>query len=1233
MVQSLNHIQNMKKIKKNRTKCVEKINFNLKMRLTTLLIILSLFRINASTYSQNTKISLEVNNFTIEKVFEIIQQKTEFKVFFKDSEVNTQRKVSLKISNKRVEYILEKIFKNTAVTYKIVDKQIVLVRKVADSKTKVKTKPKPAFVATPQQGNEITGQVVDKNGLPIPGTTVSIQGTTTGVVTDFDGNFTIRVSLGNILKVESLGFQTQTITVSNKNKTNYTIVLLESIEALDEVVITDGYKKVDRRLFAGVATKLNLDDIKIDGVSDASRLLEGKDAGVVVDNLSGSFGASPRIRIRGNTSLNGNNNPIWVVDGVILEDNIELGQGDLASGDISSLIGSSIAGLNPDDIKNFSILKDASATALYGARAKNGVIVITTKKGKKGTLRVNYGNNFAFRLRPRYTNFNVLNSQEELSVYSELVNKGIINLTTAQIAESYGVLGKYYDLRRTNDVEIGANGQLADSFFNRYQTANTDWFKTLFTDLSLQQTHSLSLSGGSDDAIYYFSASYLNDEGQTIGDKAQRYTTRLNTKFNLTDKFTLGTTLSGSFRDQVVPGTNDRTLDVITGEFDREFEINPFNYSLTNSRSVTPYDENGNLEFFRKNYAPFNILHELRNNFVNIDVTDISFQTDLDYKITDNLTATSTFNYRKAITQREHIIGDFSNQAEAFRADEGVLANINPFLYQDQNDLTRPPYSILPEGGINIYNEDILDYLYLRNSISWNPSIGDNHDFTVLLGQEIKSSTRKSREYNGIGIFYDNGYLVNTEPDAIDQLTNRGNQYFDISNFRDRFTGFFFNGGYTFDRKYTINGTLRYDGSNLQGSSPKSRYLTNYNISGAWNIDKENFFNVDWVNLLKLKGTYGLSGGRGPLTSATLDLRGAVPFRPQDLESVIRINSLENRDLTFEKLKEFSTGLEFSLFSNRLTGEIGYYKRKSFDLIGTIKTSGIGGDEFKQGNYADLETEGYEFTLSTVNVKSKNFEWSTNINAGYNTEKVVELKNAPVLANLLTPNGNPFTGREISALYSVRFAGLNEFGIPTFFDANNNIVTHIDLRSNEDIEKILKYEGPTQPRGAGGFTNTFKFYGFTLTANVSFKFDYKIRLNSSFSPVYNDFNSLPGELINRWRLPGDENSTNIPAILDNRTLRDELAGDNAYNLYNRSDLRVVDGTYARMRSIALGYDIPNSYAKRLGFTSARVRLQGENLFLLYSNKDLNGQDPEFFNAGGAALPVAKTVSFSLNVGF
>ena len=1085
----------------------------------------------------------------------------------------------------------------------------------------------------------------------LPTVNVLVKGKNRGVLTDFDGNYTIKVAPTDVLEFSYIGFETKSIAVEGKNEINVSLQI--GVDQLEEVVVT-GYDKIDRKKFTGVATRLKIEDVKIEGVSDPARLLEGRDAGVVVDNVSGSFGASPRIRIRGNTSLNGNNNPIFVVDGVILEDNVEFNQGALASGDISSLIGSSIAGLNPDDIASFDILKDASATGIYGARAKNGVIVITTKKGKEGNLSVNYNSSYAFRLRPRYENFNLLNSQQELTVYAELADKGLVDITSSQRAESFGVLGRYFFLRGLNEVPTGPNGSFNESFFTRYQAANTDWFKELFNDFSLQQTHSFSISGGSKNASYYFSTSLLNDDGQTIGNSVDRYTTRLNTRFQLSKRLSLGTSLALSLRDQTVPGTNDRKQNVLTGEFQREFDINPYSFALTSSRSVTPRDAEGNLEFFRKNYAPFNIIDELDKNKINIDIVDITFQTDLNYKFSENLDFSSTFNFRRGITQREHVIGDSSNQAEAFRADSGVIADINPYLFQDPNDLTRPPYTILPEGGINIYNENNLNYLYLRNSVTWSPKINDDNTFNVLLGQEIKSTKRENREYTGRGIIYDEGYVVNTDPDAIRQIITERDQYFDISNFNDRFVGVFLNAGYSFRSKYSFNGTLRYDGSNQQGSSSSARYLTSYNVSGAWNIHKEDFLNIDWINQLKLKTTYGLTGGRGPNTSASLNLRGTVPLRPQDLEGLIRIAGLTNRNLTFEKLKEFSVGLEYSVLNDRIAGEFGYYRRNSFDLIGEVLTSGVGGSRvsetgtdgngLKQGNYADLKIEGLEFAIATVNVKTDNFKWSSSLNIGYNTEEVTDLDHKPRLVDLLSAQGSPFIGREISALYSTRFAGLNESGIPTFFDENNERVTDIDLQSRDNIEKILKYEGPTQPRGAGGFSNSFTYKNWSLSANISFKFDYKIRLESNFAPSYNDFTSLPGDLINRWRLPGDETRTNIPAIVENREVLRSLqafvtrggsvvGGDNAYDLYNLSSLRIVDGTYARLRSVSLGYALPTDYVDSLGLSSIKLRLQMENLALLYSNSGLRGQDPEFFNAGGAALPLAKTVTFALNVGF
>lgn len=285
------------------------------------------------------------------------------------------------------------------------------------------------------------GIVKDENGEPLIGVTVRIEGTTEGVVTDLDGNFSITAEKGQTLLFSMVSMQPEKLVVGSDKFVN--IILKEETAVLDEVVV-NGFQKTDRKLFTGSSEHLKMSDIESGSITDVSRILEGQVAGVNVDNLSGTFGTSPKIRIRGNASINGNNQPLMVVDGVILEDLSNVNTDDFISGNANTLISSSTANLNPDDIESFQVLKDASATAIYGARAANGVIVITTKRGKSGKLRINYTGNYSGKLRPTYSQFNLLNSAEEMSVYREMVDKGLIDISTAVKAQTYGAMGKMF---------------------------------------------------------------------------------------------------------------------------------------------------------------------------------------------------------------------------------------------------------------------------------------------------------------------------------------------------------------------------------------------------------------------------------------------------------------------------------------------------------------------------------------------------------------------------------------------------------------------------------------------------------------------------------------------------------------------------------------------------------------------------------------------------------------------
>ncbi|MCB0489332.1 MAG: SusC/RagA family TonB-linked outer membrane protein [Cyclobacteriaceae bacterium] len=1081
----------------------------------------------------------------------------------------------------------------------------------------------------------VSGTVTDNSGAALPGVTIIIENTTTGTVTNLDGTYSIRAASNQVLLFQMVGMEYVRQEVNNRTTINVT--LNEATSLLDEIVVT-GFQEVDRKLFTGASENVKMSEIKMDGLADAGRVLEGRIAGVSVDNVSGTFGTSPKIRIRGNASINGNNQPLFVVDGVILEDLSNVSTDDLISGNTNTLISSSVANLNPDDIESFQVLKDASATAIYGARAANGVIVITTKRGKSGALRVNYTANFSGKLRPTYNQFDLLNSAQEMSVYRELYEKGIVDISTSVRSSNYGAMGKMFDLIANKQLNWGVGSTLNEEFLNKYENANTDWFNVLFHDIGLQQQHSLSFTSGNDKSNSYYSLSYLADQGQTIADKVQRFTGTARNTYFLSDVFTFGLKLTASYRDQLVPGTRNREFDPITGRFSRGFDINPFSYALNTARSIRPFDDNGSREFFRRNFAPFNILEELDLNYMDINVTDVSAQTDFEVKPKENLSFKGVLQARYAFTKRDHTVHERSNQAEAYRANgTQFIQDANNLLFRDPNNPGLNPEVVLPQGGFNYLDQNNLLNFFNRMSVNWSKKIGDNHEVNVLAGEEIRFTNRLTTSTTGLGVIYESGGIVITDPKIIEFFNLQNIDYYSRVNEKDRFVGLFFNGGYAYKSRYVGNFTARYDGSNQLGQSNAVRYLPTWNVSGAWNLHNENFFdNTPFLNAfenLKLRGTYGISGNLPPNASALLNLQADATIRPTDVEPVLGIVDLTNTELSWEKLKEFNVGLDFSLRKASVSGSLNYYIRNAFDLIGVVQTSGIGGQGLKTGNFADMEAKGYEVSISTVNLKRPQFSWRTDFNFGYTRDKITRLDFGPRLVDAINQGGASVLGGPRRGLYSSKFVGLNNSGIPTFLDGNGETVFSLDLQERDGLAETLICEGPTEPRGAGGLTNTFTYKNFTFSFLLSFKYDYKIRLNDAFFGTYSDIDALPGDLVNRWAVPGDENITNIPVILDQGVAQVSSDAVLAYDLYNKSSVRVANGDYVRLKTARLSYQLPSGWARRAGLSHANLSVEGQNLALLYADRaTLKGQDPEFFSSGGVALPQTRIITVSLNIG-
>ena len=1098
----------------------------------------------------------------------------------------------------------------------------------------------------------VTGVVYEEAGLGAIGANIVAEGTTVGTVTDFDGFFELTVPAGvKNLIISYMGYKTMTVPV----KPNINVTLESDAQQIEEVVVT-GMVKQDKRLFTGATTKLEADETVLSGVADVSRSLEGRAAGVSVQNVSGTFGTAPKIRVRGATSIYGASKPLWVVDGVVLEDAIEMDADDLSSGDATTLIASAISGINAEDIESFQILKDGSATSIYGARAMAGVIVVTTKKGKAGQSKLNYTGEITYRMLPSYNDYNICNSQEQMGIYQEFERKGWLEYSSLYAAKNSGVYGRMYsliDAAKGGGVGLPNTTEAKNAYLRQAEFRNTDWFAELFNQ-TVMHNHSLSFSTGSDRARVYASLSAMQDPGWYKASEVSRFTGNMNASYDLLpstskQKLTASIATMGSYRKQMAPGTISAQTDPISGAVSREFDINPFSYAMNTSRAMDPN------ETYRRNYCDFNINDELDNNYIDIKVTDLKFQGDINWKPVRGLEIAALGAIRYQMSRQEHNIKDESNQARAYRAgvdpENATIRDANPYLYSDPDDPLALPETVLPKGGIYNLTEYSLLSTDFRATISYNADLGKTGDHIISLfaGGELNSTDRQYNWFRGWGYQYNNGGVPYLDYRLFKQSQEENSVYYsnDFTYYRN--LAFFGMATYSYKGRYTINGTLRYEGTNKLGKSRQARWLPTWNVSGAWNAHEERWwspaFGKAWT-YASLKGSYSLTADRGPagVTNSLAVFSSFTPFRPSTSasETGIQLYDLENSELTYEKKHELNIGVAFGFVDNRINVEFDWYRRNNFDLIGYVQTMGVGGQTTKLANDATMESTGCEFTISTVNIKTKDFKWTTDWIFGWAENTITKLDSRSQVFQLVNGYGR-MEGRPVGALYSIPFAGLTEEGLPTFYiDAAHTQVVgpgqydQIYFQEYENVD-YLKYEGTIDPKITGSFGNTFSWKGLKLNVFFTYSFGNVLRLDALcpvYSGDYSDLTASMKEMKNRWMVPGDENVTTIPTIPTVRQMGEINSLNNAYSAYNYSTERVAKGDFIRLKELSLSYDLPKKvFEGQKAVSSFGVKVSATNLWLAYADKKLNGRDPEYYNTGGVSSPNPRQFTLTVKLGF
>ncbi|GHU67415.1 SusC/RagA family TonB-linked outer membrane protein [Bacteroidia bacterium] len=1089
------------------------------------------------------------------------------------------------------------------------------------------------------QNIKVTGTILSgEDNEPIIGASVAVKGNTSlGTVTDLDGNFTLNVPKEfKTLVISYLGMKTQEVVVREK----VSVVMQSDETVLEEVVVT-GIGKIDKRLFTGASDKLDASKTKLDGLADVSRGLEGRSAGVSVQNVSGTFGTAPKIRVRGATSIYGDSKPLWVVDGVVMENITDVSADDLSSGDAVTLISSAIAGLNAEDIESFDILKDGSATSIYGARAMAGVIVITTKKGRSGVSSLSYVGEFTYRLKPSYNEFNIMNSQDQMSVYKEMQQKGWLNFAETFRRKGSGVYGKMYHLINTYDDKSETFAlENVDAIKNRYlqeaEMRNTDWFDLLFQD-NVMHNHSLSMTSGTEKASFYASLSAMSDPGWTLQSKVERYTGNFNLNYNILDNLSVNLILMGSERNQRAPGTIGQDTDPVNGEVRRDFDINPYSYALNSSRALDPNT------FYLSNYAPFNIFHELENNYMDINVTDLKFQGEVRWKLLKSLEVAGLASLNQKSSSQEHYIKDLSNQSLAYRAmDDATIQANNPLLYSDRDHPYDLPVSVLPEGGIRNNTHYKMRTVDWRATVSWVEAFDDTHLVNFFGGFERNITKRQQDRNVDWGLLYSMGEMAQTDYRYFKKLQEEGGTYFGLNRTESRMEAYFASGTYSYKGIYSLNLTGRYEGTNQMGLSRRTRWLPTWNIGLAWNVHEEPFFQsiTEAVSHLTLKSSYSLTGSPVPgfVSNSNVIIHSTSPFRPfpSVQESALYLAGLENSELTYEKKHELNIGAEMGFLDNKINVGVDWFSRNNFDLIGMIYTQGVGGENYKYANVADMKSGGAEFTLTTKNITRKNFDWTTNFIFGYSGTEVTRLESLTYAMSLITGTGFTKAGYPVRSLFSFQFKGLDENGIPTFLREDGSISTYddsqINFQNRDNIAGYLKYEGPTDPPVTGSLGNLLRYKNFKLNLFVTYSFGNVVRLDPIFSASYSDLKAMTREYKNRWVLPGEEIQTNIPTIIAYRQYYTNSTIRQAYNAYNYSDIRVAKGDFIRLKEISLAYDFPKSWIGS-HVSALSLKAQATNLFLLYADRKLNGQDPEFFRSGGVATPVPKQYTLTLRAAF
>lgn len=1084
------------------------------------------------------------------------------------------------------------------------------------------------------QSMRFSGQVTDTDGAPVIGAgLVCIEKNTAGTTTDLDGNFSITLPAGaKTVKFSSVGMKELVYQLIPGRTENVRIIMEWENTELDQVVVT-GYAQTSVKRITGSVAVLNSEKFEAKAISSVDALMQGEVAGVSIKSLSGQPGTQAKITIRGSNNITGSSAPLWVVDGVPLQsESPVLSSEQLATGGFDNIFVNGIGNINPNDIESITILKDAAAAAIYGSRAANGVIVVTTKKGEAGKMRISYNNTFSWSFKPERS-LNLMNSSEKLSWEDELWNEFSAAKYAASLTDNtviYPVVGIVGQIRAGLGDFASMKGDKAaqDKYIESLRNVDTNWYNLLFRN-SFSQGHHLSLSGGSGKSTYYVALGLNDEDGMLIHNDYRRYNVNAKMTLTPTDWARIDVGMEAARQESKMPYS---TVD----PFYYAFFSNPYeraynadgSYAADNTWfTLGYYNGRGAEQVMPKN--GFNIIRELDSNYSKTANTNGTFRAQTDFRIIEPLHFVGLVSYSYSNNSTDKVIDKYSYSAFRDRLGSDDRSQTNLYGNISQNRTNRNSY-------------------VARGHFSFNKTFAETHTVNLLAGAELRgsgSNTIFTKRYN-----YDPKTGTTSLPQIsgpqdewLSEVEKLNGEYFS----KTRYASFYASADYYLGKSIVLNASFRTDGSSNFGSN--KQFNPTWSAGAAWHIGEEAWMKkaLPALSHATLRAAYGFTGDVNTSTSHLLViqyLQQQYRYFGDETFNLGTIPSAPNPDLGWEKTQDAKAGLDFGLWKDRLTLNTEYYYRLSTDVVTSSPVQSTTGFTHVYFNAADIMNSGIELTLNGKIIQTKDWGLSAAVNFAYNYNKV--LKYNPVSKSGITSKDRYVEGYPTGAIFSGKYAGIaSDTGLYQFeLRPDATISTATDLNKPDKYRYFL---GTTIAPYTGGFNLSASWRQLRLSISGVYSFGCKTYENfrypasysnashsgvstetvqSQFSDLYGNHLNVEKDRTNRWTAT-HTTGVKYPRIYD--------YFDGKYNFasYNPMDSSIIDAvylknnSYLRIKSIILTYSLPGAAVKKMRMRGLSFNVSLNNFFTFTK---YDGMDPEI---PGATYPTTRSVSAGMNIDF